>query len=84
MEPFGILNFLQTLLNGANFSQSTDQNSMETKENSPPSPTSEAAQKPSAEQMKNAPSPEHKSEQQNAFTQFVAAHDARVKKTKDK
>ena len=82
MEPFGILNFLKTLLPAMDFSANSTPNGMENQENFSTSTTTENAKTPTQEQTKNAPPAEDFSAKQNAFTQFMENHDARVKRTK--
>ncbi len=81
MEPFGLLNFLQTLLNNNAFSQNVTQKSVENKENSTFSPPDEYAAT-SQNTEKKLPQTEETSPMQNTFAQFLENHDARVKNTK--
>ena len=85
-EPFGILNFLKTLLPLDDFSQNPPDKNVENKENFSYSPSADTPQNPPQnsplEQTKNAPPPENFSAQQNAFTQFMENHDTRVKRTR--
>ena len=81
-EPFGILNFLKTLLPLEDFSQNPPNQNTENKENFAHSTSAETPQSPPQEQTKNAPPVENFSTQRNAFTQFMQNHDARVKRTK--
>ena len=86
LEPFGLLKFLQTALSLADFSQNPPSGNAENKPASAPSFTpSNNPEKENmlpVEQSKNAPQTENFSSSQNAFSQFMSAHDARVKKTK--
>ena len=85
MEPFGLLNFLQTLLNNNAFSQNQPQTSVENKENSTFSSPDFSAEE-NATAMKNPqnniPQTEDVPPMPNAFAQFLENHDARVKNTK--
>ena len=80
MEPFGMFNFLKTLLSNTDFFQNNNPENAENKENNIASQTAEPSQPISNEQ--NASPPETKSDNQNAFTKFLSAHDARVKNTR--
>ena len=82
MEPFGLLNFLKTILSAPDFSQNDPSSALENKENFPNATQEKNMENPSFEERKNAPPPETNSEAQNAFTQFMSAHDARVKNTR--
>ena len=85
MEPFGLLNFLQTLLNNNAFSQTTPQTSVENKENSAfSSPDFSAEENTTATKnpQKNIPQTEDVPPMPNAFAQFLENHDARVRNTK--
>ena len=81
MEPFGLLNFLQTMLTVTDFSQKSAPENTENKEKTAPVHDTEKAELSANKQ--NIPFPEEKAEPQNAFTQFLSVHDARVKKTKN-
>ena len=78
MEPFGLLNFLKTALSLTDFSQNDAQ---KTEEN-PPAFSTEKTSVSNEEQRKNVLPDENDFPAQNAFTQFLSAHDERVKKTK--
>ena len=82
MEPFGLLNFLQTALSLGDFSQNTAQTNSENKGNPPPAPSTEKNNFSAEEIEKSAPPAAQNFGAQNAFTQFMSAHDARVKKTR--
>jgi hypothetical protein len=82
LEPFGLFNFLKTLLPAMDFPQNNSALDMENKEKIPPAPQTENLENTQKEQIKNAPTAENFSTQQNAFTQFMQNHDSRVKRTK--
>ena len=82
LEPFGLLNFLQTALSSANFNQNSTTQKDENQENSTPFSTVENTNPSSEEERKNASYVEKNYNAQNAFTQFMSSHDARVKKTR--
>ena len=82
LEPFGIFNFLKTLLPAMDFQPNNPALNMENKEKNPPSAQAENVENTQTEQIKNIPPAENISAQRNAFTQFIENHDSRVKRTK--
>ena len=80
LEPFGLLNFLKTILSAPDFSQNTPASALENQEDFPNAAQEKNTENSPFEERKNAPHPETSSEAQNAFTQFMSAHDARVKR----
>ena len=82
LEPFGIFNFLKTLLPTMDFQPNNPALNMENKEKNSPSAQAENVENTQTEQIKNIPPAENISAQRNAFTQFIENHDSRVKRTK--
>jgi hypothetical protein len=70
------------MLSSANFNQPPTAQKDKNQENSTPFSTVENTNPPSEEKRKNASHEEKNSSAQNAFAQFMSAHDERVKKTK--
>ncbi len=80
MEPFGLLNFIKTLLSSPDFSQNTPNFNMENKDNFDNKKSENIPDAKIVSQENSAPDFQEKSEAQNAFTQFMSAHDQRVKR----
>ena len=74
MEPFGLLQFLQTLLSQP----------QATPAESPKDPAPSEEQAPPAKEEKSAAHDEVKTPSQEAYLQFLANHEARTRRTKKK